>query len=66
MTHNDYAPPHAATTYQMWPHHWQHPLVEPDVRFSRIRLSDDLSPQGIHKELTARSCKETSLSLPTV
>ena len=44
MTHNDYASPHAATTYQMWPHHWQRPLVEPDVRFSRIRLSDDLSP----------------------
>ncbi len=44
MTHNDYASPHAATTYQMWSHHWQRPLVEPDVRFSRIRLSDDLSP----------------------
>ncbi len=60
MTSNDYASPHAATTYQRESHHWQRPLVEPDVRFSRIRLSDDLSPQGIHKELTARSRKETS------
>jgi hypothetical protein len=38
-----------------YPH--QRPLIEPDVRFSRIRLTDDLSPPGIHKELTARLCK---------
>jgi hypothetical protein len=54
---NDYAPPHAAPTYQMVFSSQQRPLVEPDVRFSRIRLTDDLSPQGIHKELTAFSCK---------
>ena len=53
----DYAPPHAAPTYQMVFHTHQRPLVEPDVRFSRIRLSNDLSPQGIHKELTALLCK---------
>jgi len=50
---NDYAPPHAAPTYQMVFSSHQRPLVEPDVRFSRIRLTDDLLPQGIHKELTA-------------
>jgi hypothetical protein len=54
---NDYASPHAATTYQMVTCLHQRPLVEPDVRFSRIRLTDDLSPKGIHKELKALSCK---------
>ena len=44
MTSNDYAPPHAAPTYQMAFYSYQCPLIEPDVRFSRIRLSDDLSP----------------------
>ncbi len=57
MIFNDYALPHAATTYQMKFQGGQRPLVEPDMRFSRIRLTDDLSPQGIRKELTAFSCK---------
>jgi len=57
MIFNDYASPHAATTYQMNSQGGQRPLVEPDVRFYRIRLSNDLSPQGIHKKLTALLCK---------
>jgi len=57
MIFNDYTSPHAATTYQMKYQSGQRPLVEPDVRFSRIRLSNDLLPQGIHKKLTALLCK---------
>lgn len=54
MTHNDYAPPHAATTYQMWPHHWQRPLVEPDVRFYRS-APPRLNPAGSWSPLRSGS-----------
>lgn len=54
---NSITSPHAATKYQVGSRLHQRPLVEPDVRFSRIRLTDDLLPQGIHKELTALLCK---------
>lgn len=33
------------------------PLFEPDVRVSRIRLSDKLSPQGMRRELTGMPSK---------
>lgn len=39
----DYVPPHAALTYHKVLLIHQRPLVEPDVRFSRIRLSDKIS-----------------------
>jgi hypothetical protein len=45
MTSNDYAPPHAALLHIRWSFILASaPFIEPDVRFSRIRLSDDLSP----------------------
>jgi len=47
------ASPHAATTVHVRPSPQPRPLVTPDVRSYRIRLSDDHSAQGIHRESTA-------------
>jgi hypothetical protein len=44
---------HATTTVHVRNNPQQRPLVKPDVRFSRIRLSNDRSAQGIRRELTA-------------
>ena len=44
---------HATTTIQVRPDPHQRPLVKPDVRRYRIRLTDDLSAQSIRRKLTA-------------
>ena len=30
------------------------PLIEPDVRISRIRLSDQVLPEGVHERASTR------------
>ena len=44
---------YATTTVQVRPGPQPRPLVKPEVRFSRIRLTDDHSATGIRRELTA-------------
>ncbi len=44
---------HATSTFHAKRGSHQRPLVKPDVRNYRIRLSDDPSATGIRKELTA-------------